>query len=56
MRSTSPRAYSSGLHYPPFTVMFGTDLKPGRHVLVLRIAPKTTSTGHTARIVQFVAN
>jgi hypothetical protein len=47
--------YSSGLHYPR-TVMLGTDLRPGRHVLTLRISDKTTSKGHAARILEFGAN
>ena len=47
--------FSSGLHYPR-TVMLGTDLSPGPHRLTLRISDKTTSKGHAARIVAFVAN
>ncbi|MFI5379130.1 MAG: GDSL-type esterase/lipase family protein [Tepidisphaerales bacterium] len=47
--------FSSGLHYPR-TVMFAADLKPGPHTLMLRVSDKTTSAGHAARIVQFVAN
>ena len=47
--------FSSGLHYPR-TVMFATDLKPGQHVLTLRTSPKTRSSGHAARIMQFTAN
>ena len=47
--------YSAGLHYPR-TVMFGTDLAPGKHTLTIRIAADTTSAGHAARIMQFVAN
>ena len=47
--------FSAGLHYPR-TVMLATDLKPGRHTLVLRTSRKTAGTGHAARIVQFVAN
>ena len=47
--------YSRGLHYPR-TVMFGTDLAPGKHTLTLRISPDTKSAGHAARIMQFVAN
>jgi len=47
--------YSKGLHYPR-TVMFASDLKPGKHTLVLRVANSTTSAGHAARIVHFVAN
>jgi lysophospholipase L1-like esterase len=47
--------FSQGLHYPR-TVMFSNDLKPGEHVLVLRVADKTRSAGHAVRIMQFVAN
>ena len=47
--------FSAGLHYPR-TVMLGTELKPGKHVLTLRISPETKGTGHTMRVVQFVAN
>ena len=47
--------YSAGLHYPR-TVMFGTDLAPGKHTLTFRIAADTKSAGHAARIMQFVAN
>jgi lysophospholipase L1-like esterase len=48
-------AYSKGLHYPR-TVMFGNDLKPGKHRLVLKVTPATTSTGNAVRIMQFTAN
>ncbi|OWK44349.1 SGNH/GDSL hydrolase family protein [Fimbriiglobus ruber] len=50
-------SFSRGLHYPR-TVMFATDLKPGKHTLVLRMAKEknAASTGTAARIVQFVAN
>lgn len=47
--------HSRGLHYPR-TVMFGTDLAPGKHSLTIRIAADTKSAGHAARIMQFVAN
>jgi lysophospholipase L1-like esterase len=47
--------FSKGLHYPR-TVMLAADLRPGRHVLTLRIGDKTTSKGHAARILEFVAN
>ncbi len=47
--------FSSGLHYPR-TVMFGADLKPGKHTLTLRMSPETRSAGHAMRIIQFVAN
>lgn len=48
-------AYSAGLHYPR-TVMFATDLKPGKHKLTLHTVDKTAGSGHAARIMQFVAN
>ncbi len=49
--------YSRGLHYPR-TVMFAADLKPGKHVLTLRVAAdrNAKSSGHAARIIQFTAN
>lgn len=47
--------YSAGLHYPR-TVMLGTDLKPGKHTLKIRMSAETKSSGHAMRIVQFVAN
>ncbi|MHC4400264.1 MAG: GDSL-type esterase/lipase family protein [Planctomycetota bacterium] len=47
--------FSAGLHYPR-TVMFATDLKPGRHTLQLQTVDKTRSAGHAVRIMQFVAN
>ena len=47
--------FSAGLHYPR-TVMLGTDLKPGRHTLKIRISAETKSAGHAMRIIQFVAN
>lgn len=47
--------FSGGLHYPR-TVMFATELSPGPHRLTLRISDKTTSKGHAARLVTFVAN
>ncbi len=47
--------YSKGLHYPR-TVMLGTDIAPGKHMLTLRISAETKSTGHAMRIMQFVAN
>jgi lysophospholipase L1-like esterase len=47
--------FSAGLHYPR-TVMFATELAPGRHTLALRVSDKTRSQGHAARIVEFVAN
>ncbi|NQT36172.1 MAG: SGNH/GDSL hydrolase family protein [Planctomycetes bacterium] len=47
--------FSRGLHYPR-TVMLATDLEPGKHTLTLRTSDQTKSTGHAARIMQFVAN
>lgn len=49
--------FSRGLHYPR-TVMFFTDLPPGRHTLTLRTADKRhpDSQGNAARILQFTAN
>jgi len=49
--------YSRGLHYPR-TVMFATDLKPGKHTAQIRVAlPKRSTTGNrTARILQFTVN
>ncbi len=47
--------YSRGLHYPR-TVMFATDLAPGRHTLRLRVSEKTKSSGTAARIMQFAFN
>ncbi len=47
--------FSSGLHYPR-TVMFATELKPGRHTVSLRIANRTKSGGHAVRIIQFCVN
>jgi lysophospholipase L1-like esterase len=47
--------FSKGLHYPR-TVLFATDLKPGKHTLVLRVATESKSAGHAVRILHFVAN
>jgi hypothetical protein len=47
--------FSKGLHYPR-TVMFGTELPAGEHVLTLRVSAETASSGHAARIMKFVAN
>ena len=47
--------FSAGLHYPR-TVMFATDLKPGRHRRAQRNTVNSAGTGLAARIVQFVAN
>ena len=48
-------AFSKGLHYPR-TVLLGSDLKPGKHTLTLRMSSETKSAGHAMRIIQFVAN
>ena len=47
--------FSKGLHYPR-TVLLGSELKPGKHTLHLRISGETKSAGHAMRIIQFVAN
>jgi len=49
--------YSRGLHYPR-TVMFATDLKPGKHTLTLRTTDKKNpaSKGNAIRIMEFGAN
>jgi hypothetical protein len=48
-------AFSAGLHYPR-TVLFGEQLKPGKHSLALKISAETKSAGHAVRVMQFVAN
>ena len=48
-------SFSKGLHYPR-TVLLGAELKPGKHILRLRISAETKSAGHAMRIMQFVAN
>ena len=49
--------HSRGLHYPR-TVMFATDLAPGRHLVRLRLAkpPGDGDGGTAARILQFAVN
>lgn len=49
--------FSRGLHYPR-TVMFADDLKPGSHVMKLRITNKKNekSRGHAVRAMHFVVN
>jgi len=49
--------FSKGLHYPR-TVMFQTDLQPGRHTLKLRMTDEKNvdSSGHAMRILQFAVN
>jgi hypothetical protein len=36
--------------------MFGNDLAPGKHRLVLKVSATTTSSGNAIRIMQFTAN
>jgi hypothetical protein len=48
-------AFSSGLHYPR-TVILGTNLKPGKHALTIRMSKETKSAGHAMRVMEFVAN
>lgn len=49
--------WSGGLHLP-WAQMLDADLRPGRHVLTLRIAAgaNPASTGHAVRIAHFLAN
>ena len=49
--------YSRGLHYPR-TVMFATDLKPGKHTLTLRTTDKKNpaSKGNALRIMELGVN
>lgn len=49
--------YSRGLHYPR-TVIFFTDLAPGRHVLELRVSQDNNpdSSGHAMRVLRFAVN
>jgi hypothetical protein len=49
--------YSAGLHYPR-TAVFAADLKPGWHILRLRIRENKDerSRGNTMRVLYFVAN
>jgi len=49
--------YSKGLHYPR-TVMFDADLKPGKHILRLRVSDEKDprSSGHALRVLHFVEN
>lgn len=49
--------FSRGLHYPR-TLMFDTDLPPGRHVLELKMTGEKNegSSGHAMRILQFAVN
>ncbi len=49
------RNYSSGLHYP-YSLVFGTDLNPGKHQLRLKMAAETSHGGHSLRIMQFETN
>ena len=49
--------FSGGLNYPR-SVIFGTDLKPGKHVLTLRLSKEknSKSKGTTASILFFEVN
>ena len=47
--------HSRNLHYPR-TVMLGTELKLGEHVLTLRVSSETKSKGNAARIMKFAVN
>ena len=49
--------HSGGLNYPR-SVMFASDLSPGKHSLSLRIAPANNpkSKGHAASILFFEVN
>lgn len=47
--------FSTGLHYPR-TVLLGSELKPGKHTLTMRISADTKSAGHAMRVMEFVAN
>ena len=49
--------YSKGLHYPR-TVMLATDLKPGKHVVTMRMSAEhdPASKGTAARILKFAVN
>ena len=47
--------YSKGLHYPR-TVVFSSELKPGKHQAKIRVSPKSSSEGHAARIMYFTGN
>jgi hypothetical protein len=49
------RSYSSSLHYP-CSVLFGTDLQPGKHLMRLRVAADSQHGGHAVRIMEFEAN
>lgn len=47
--------YSKGLHYPR-SVVFNSQLKPGKHHAKIRVSPKSSSKGHAARIMYFAGN
>lgn len=47
--------YSKGLHYPR-SVVFNSELKPGKHHAVIRLSEDTSSKGHAARIMYFAGN
>ncbi|WP_339733720.1 SGNH/GDSL hydrolase family protein [uncultured Gimesia sp.] len=47
--------YSKGLHYPR-SVVFNSQLKPGKHHAKIRLSDKESGKGHAARIMSFVGN
>ena len=49
--------FSPGLHYPR-TVMFATDLQPGKHTLTLRVTAEhnRAAVGTAVRVLQFATN
>ncbi|WP_299467901.1 SGNH/GDSL hydrolase family protein [uncultured Gimesia sp.] len=47
--------YSKGLHYPR-SVVFDSQLKPGKHHAKIRLSEKSSGKGHAARIMYFVGN
>tara|TARA_R110002111_G_scaffold256979_3_gene324734 strand:- start:65437 stop:66651 length:1215 start_codon:yes stop_codon:yes gene_type:complete len=47
--------YSKGLHYPR-SVVFDSQLKPGKHHAKIRLSDKSSGKGHAARIMYFVGN
>ena len=47
--------YSKGLHYPR-SVVFNSELKPGKHHAKIRLSEKSSGKGHAARIMYFAGN
>ncbi len=47
--------YSKGLHYPR-SVVFNSQLKPGKHHAKIRLSEKSSGKGHAARIMHFAGN